>query len=206
MGDLGFARRRLIDKIVLHNWGLEKPELKQYSYDEILFIVQEMMNNEGKFYMEGGSIGRGYHVFREFTKYLLYRNLANFDSMLLITAPKGIGKSSAAIMIARQWCKLIGISFNPDRHIAYNNNDVVRKIDQLNKFEPIICVGRNTKIQIKENNIEHMCCIKNLVDKNNYEVLTYNIKKNIFEYQKPQKTIFTKKEKTYRIYLTNKKK
>jgi len=64
--------------------------------------------------------------------------LANYDSMVLLTADKGAGKSSAAIMIAREWCKLIGIKFNPDRHIAYNNADMMAKIDKLNKFEPII--------------------------------------------------------------------
>jgi len=48
------------------------------------------------------------------------------------------GKSSAAIMMAREWCRLLGIRFDPARHIAYNNADVMRKIDNLNKFEPIV--------------------------------------------------------------------
>ena len=59
--------------------------------------------------------------------------------MVLITSDKGTGKSSAAIMMAREWCKLIGIRFNPARHIAYNNSDVMNKIDVLKKFEPLIC-------------------------------------------------------------------
>jgi hypothetical protein len=67
------------------------------------------------------------------------------------------GKSSAAIMLGREWCKLIGIKFNPERHIAYNNADVMNKIDTLNKFEPLIadesinfaCLNKDAKIPSK---------------------------------------------------------
>jgi len=69
---------------------------------------------------------------------LLHRNLANFDSMVLLTAEKGQGKSSAAIMMGREWCRQMGVRFDPKRHIAYNNADVMQKIDNLNKFEPLI--------------------------------------------------------------------
>jgi hypothetical protein len=48
------------------------------------------------------------------------------------------GKSSAAIMLARAWCKLLGIRFNPDRHIAYTNQDMMDKIKNLNRFEPLV--------------------------------------------------------------------
>jgi hypothetical protein len=58
--------------------------------------------------------------------------------MVLITSDKGGGKSSAAMMMAQEWCKLIGIRFSPERHIAYNNADIMNKIDTLNRFEPII--------------------------------------------------------------------
>jgi hypothetical protein len=58
--------------------------------------------------------------------------------MILISSEKGTGKSSAAIMLARFWCKLIGIKFDPARHIAYNNADVMRLIEELNPFEPLI--------------------------------------------------------------------
>ena len=95
----------------------------------------------------------------------MYRNLANYDSMVLLTAAKGTGKSSAAIMLARQWCKLIGIRFDPNRHIAYNNADVMNKIDKLNKFEPIICVGGSSKIRVKIDNKETIKPIKELVGK-----------------------------------------
>jgi hypothetical protein len=138
---LGYAKRKLIGEIVKQNWGVLKPEdKKSFTYNELLYIIQEMSTLEGKPYLEGAqSIMYGYEVFRRFVQLLMYRNLANYDSMILITSEKGTGKSSAAIMLARQWCKMIGIKFDPSRHIAYNNADVMNKIDNLNKFEPIIC-------------------------------------------------------------------
>ena len=76
--------------------------------------------------------------FRKFIKTCLRRNFSNYDTMILLTADKGTGKSSAAIMMAKEWCKLIGIKFKPDRHIAYDNADVMEKIQKLNPFEPLI--------------------------------------------------------------------
>jgi len=137
MVGIGFGQRRLIRKIVEDNWK-STPEKKIYTYNDLLYIFQEMFTEEGKAYQEGFSIMRGYNVFRSFAKLLLYRNIANYDSMVLITSDKGTGKSSAAMMLAREHCKLLGIKFNPARHIAYNNADMMNKIDSLNKFEPII--------------------------------------------------------------------
>jgi len=138
MSGLGFGKRKLIAEIIEQNFKVKTPEEKQYNYKELLFIIQEMLDESGKKYFENYSPNYGHHIFREFVKYLLYRNLANYDSMVLLTSLKGTGKSSAAIMLAREWCKLIGIKFNPERHIAYNNADIMNKIDKLNKFEPII--------------------------------------------------------------------
>lgn len=136
---LNIGRKNLINSIIEKNWKVT-PENKQYSYLEVLYIIQEMMTEEGKEYLNPQGHGlRGYAVFREFAQHLVYRNIANYDSMILMLADKGKGKSSAAIMLAREWCKLLGIRFDPKRHIAYSNGDVMRKIDTLNKFEPIIC-------------------------------------------------------------------
>ena len=77
-------------------------------------------------------------TFTKFVQYCLNRNLANFDTLILLTADKGTGKSSTAIQLARAWCKLIGIQFQPKRHIAYNNSDMMRAIKTLKKFEPLI--------------------------------------------------------------------
>ena len=105
----------------------------------MLFVIQELFDEEGKKYFEKRVSRAGHKIFKHFVKHLLYRNIANYDSMILITSEKGTGKSSAAIMMAREWCLMLGIRFNPARHIAYNNADVMRKIDQLKKFEPIVC-------------------------------------------------------------------
>lgn len=202
---LGYGRIRLLEKIVKLHWDIKDPKLRSYTYNEVLFILQELLEEDGKPYQEGRfSSLRGHAVFREFTKYLLYRNLANFDSMLLFTSDKGTGKSSAAMMLARAWCSLLGIRFNPARHIAYNNADVMSKIDSLNKFEPIICVDGNSRIYIKQNNKKKSIRIDKLVDMKDYEVLSYNIKNDIFEYQKPiTGAVYNKKDIIYEVELEN---
>ena len=200
---IGWGRKRLIHKIVTSHWPIKHPEEKTFSYNELLFVLQELLVEEGKPYLEGGPSLRGFDIFKDFVKHLLYRNLANYDSMVLITAEKGTGKSSAAIMVAREWCRLLGIKFNPRRHIAYNNSDVMNKIEVLGKFEPLICLGGRTRIRVKIKDKEHSIKIRDLVGKNDYEVLTYNIEKKTFEYQKPKETILTKKDKTYKIELEN---
>jgi hypothetical protein len=286
MGEgLGYARMRLIEKIVIDNWKV-RPYEKNYNYNEVLYIIQEMMEEDGKNYLEPKNVLRGYQVFRSFVELLIYRNLANYDSMILITAEKGCltddtkiytkknpngiklkklidkgpfeilsyninkckneykfcdgvefakyddvyelkttngkkikatkdhpfllsdnktwcqlkdligktlcdnnlyccirgcslnfsnirvknikylgkqnvydvvnvrdnhnfiangfivsntGKSSAAMMIARYWCKLLGKLFDPAKYIAYNNSDLSHKIDTLQKFDPVVC-------------------------------------------------------------------
>ena len=86
---LGFGRRRLVSNIVTSNWDVEKPEVKTFSYNELLYVIQELLTEEGKQYFEPGSAKRGHHIFRNFVKHLLYRNLANYDSMVLVTSEKG---------------------------------------------------------------------------------------------------------------------
>ena len=86
---LGFGKRKLIEQIIKDNWGIEKVEDKNFNYNELLFVVQELLTEEGKAYFEQRRGRRGHHIFREFVKYLLYRNLANYDSMILITSEKG---------------------------------------------------------------------------------------------------------------------
>lgn len=136
---LGFGRRRLIQKIIETHWPNDSFLIKNFSFNELLFVIQELMYLEGRPYLEGYSPMMGYQIFRQFVQHLLYRNLANYDSLILITADKGMGKSSAAIMIAREWMRMLGRKFDVKRHIAYNNADVMRKIDLLEKFEVIVC-------------------------------------------------------------------
>ena len=48
------------------------------------------------------------------------------------------GKSSFAIMLAREWCSLLGISFSAKHHIAYSNAQVQERISNLPRFHPCI--------------------------------------------------------------------
>lgn len=98
---LGFGRRNLVRQIVLQNWKIEKPEEKTYNFQELLFIIQEMMTEEGKQYFEKRLTTAGYNIFRHFVKHLLYRNLANYDSMILITSEKGCITGDALLEMPR---------------------------------------------------------------------------------------------------------
>jgi hypothetical protein len=141
MEGIGYGRKRLIEKIVKLNWNKDEKtmQLLKFSYDDVMFIINEMLQEEGKpYFEETHETMRGHYVFRYFVKHLIYRNLANYDSMILLTSEKGSGKSSAAMMIAKEWCAQIGIKFNPKRHIAYTNHDMMTRIEQLNHFEPLI--------------------------------------------------------------------
>jgi hypothetical protein len=355
---LGFGRKKLVTKIIEENYKV-RPEEKNYSYNDILYILQELLTLEGKPYHTGEAVAnRGHTIFRGFVEMLVYRNIANYDSMVLLTAqkgcitgdallemprdlkkyPKGIplkeldgkgpqwvysfniksqkielkkcdgvefvknddvweielvngqkiqatkdhpflltngtyrqlkdiiyknqkgndklnisinkklfsqevksitykgkkdvydvvnvqdnknfivngfmvsntGKSSAAIMLAREWCRIIGIKFDPKRHIAYSNEDVSRKIDMLNKFEPLIadeavrfaCLEGDVIIDTKEGKIK----IKDLVNKQNFEVKSFNNNTKKFEYKNAKKCIKTKIDTVYEIELENGKK
>lgn len=48
------------------------------------------------------------------------------------------GKSSFAILLAREWCKLLGIPFSTRHHMAYSNAQVQERIDNLSRFSPLI--------------------------------------------------------------------
>lgn len=99
---LGYGRIRLIEKIVNLHWDIKDPKLRQYTYNELLFILQELLEEEGRPYQEGNfSALRGHAVFRKFTEYLLYRNLANYDSMILLTSEKGCITGDALLEMPR---------------------------------------------------------------------------------------------------------
>jgi len=115
-----------------------------------------------------------------------------------------IHNSSAALMLGRAWCQKLGIRFKPDRHMAYSNRDVMNKIDMLNPFEPLICLTGDSNIKIRKNNKEYEERIDNLINLKDYEVLTYNIKEDKYEYKKPKKSIKQPcKKKTFTIELEN---
>lgn len=139
MPGLGYARMRLVDEIVQQNYGAD-PKTRQFTYQDLLYIIQEMIDAEGKKYFDDQlTPTAGYSRFKELVKVFLYRNLANYDSMVLFTGQKGVGKSSDALVTAREWCSLMGIKFDVKKHIAYNNSEVLEKVDSLPPFSPLIC-------------------------------------------------------------------
>lgn len=99
---VGFGKRRLIHEIVKDAWQVEDPYEMKFTLNDVLYIVQEMNTDEGKKYLEKtGPSTRGYATFRYFVQHLLYRNLANYDSMVLLTSEKGCLTSDTKIMIPR---------------------------------------------------------------------------------------------------------
>lgn len=125
---------QLLEKVLIEKF----PQKQEFSRTEIIVILNEMTKAE-KYYPRGKiTKGQKYKIFKYFVRYCLYRNLANFDTMLLLTGDKGVGKSSFAIMLAREWCKLLGIKFSSKHHMAYSNNQVQELIDNLPRFHPLI--------------------------------------------------------------------
>lgn len=131
---LGFVEERLFQEVILENFPKEK---NLFSKDEVLFIISEM-TQEDKYLNKKMKRATPHKIFKYFVRYCLYRNLANFDTLILLTGDKGVGKSSFAIMLAREWCRLLGISFSPDKYIAYTNKQMMDCIDNLDKFSPLI--------------------------------------------------------------------
>lgn len=208
MSGLGYGQIDLIKKIVKSNYAVD-PEQAKFQWNDILFIIQELLDEDGKKYFEKDDTvsHERYKVFKQFVLQLVYRNAANYDTMLLLEGDKGTGKSSAAIMLARMWCKLIDIKFDPDRHIAYSNADVMNKIDKLNKYEPLICVTGTTSVIIKDkndNNKLKYVKINTLVNKNNFEILSYDKDNDEFEFIEPKACVQTSKQaETFEVELMN---
>jgi len=130
----------LFDQSLFEKVTEEKfPGKESFAKAEILIILNEMTKAE-KYYPRGKvTKGEKYKVFKYFVRYCLYRNLANFDTMILLSGDKGTGKSSFAIMLAREWCRLLGISFSSRNHMAYSNAQTMERIGNLERFSPLIC-------------------------------------------------------------------
>jgi hypothetical protein len=131
---LSLFDQQLLEKVIDEKFK----DKREFNRTEILIILNEMTKVE-KYYPRGTLLkGAKYKVFKYFVRYCLYRNLANFDTMLLLSGSKGTGKSSFAIMLGREWCQLLGIPFSPRHHIAYSNAQVQERIDNLERFHPLI--------------------------------------------------------------------
>ncbi len=110
---------------------------QQFHKSEVINLIIDFLNKYD-FYKNIVYKKKKVYKYIAFVKYVLYRALANYDTMILLQGEKGTGKSSKALIFAKIWCKLLGIRFSPKRHIAYNNSQLINKINTLNKFEPLI--------------------------------------------------------------------
>ena len=164
---LGFGKRKLIDEIIKQNWGLAKSEdKKSFTRNELMYIIQEMGQHEGKQYLEGRrpSIMFGYEVFRQFVQLVLYRNIANFDSMVLITAEKGCITGDALLEMPRNLIKypkgipLIELEGKGPQYVySFNNNTQkleIKKCDGIEFVKEVdvweVELTNNQKIQTTE--------------------------------------------------------
>lgn len=127
--------QELVSSIVEENL----PGKKIFTTEDLFFVVREALREGGREYLlKEKTSRRSTQRYRDFVKLVLSRNLANYDSMVLITAQKGGGKSTAAIDLAREWCSLLGIKFDLKKHIAYSNADLSYRIDTLPPFSPLV--------------------------------------------------------------------
>jgi hypothetical protein len=132
--NLGVAQVKLIGQIISEHF----PGKTVFSTDDVLFIIKEMLTDEGKHYLTKDVQINNSKIYKRFVQFLFSKNLTNLDTMILLTAMKGGGKSSTAIQLAREWCNILGWKFSSKKYIAYTNADLMRKIKLLPDFSPLI--------------------------------------------------------------------
>lgn len=49
------------------------------------------------------------------------------------------GKSSFGIQLCREWCSLLGVPFNTRKHIVYSNAQLTDRLNNSERFMPILC-------------------------------------------------------------------
>jgi intein/homing endonuclease len=154
-GELGLGRIKLINLIIAKHWT-RTPETMRFRYNEVLFLIQELLKDEGREYFSEHMGLRGFGIFREFVKMLLYRNLANYDSMVLLTSDKGCITDDCLIEMPRD----------------------------LNKYPKGVP-------------------IKDLIDKKDFYVYSFNTQIKQIELKKAGGCCFVKEDDVYELELTN---
>jgi hypothetical protein len=134
---MNWQLKRIFDKILeVHFPSKLKNKNCTFNENELLFIIAEAMQSDK--YLKH-SKNNGFKIFRKFVEYLMNRAIANFDNMLLLTGDKGTGKSSAGIMFCKEWLRLQGRKWDPNKYMAYTNKQLLKLIDELPPFSPILC-------------------------------------------------------------------
>lgn len=195
-------------------WNQKFYDRSTITFPELRNFVDDLINNMDLYGRSPTDRTEFNKVFNGFVEYCMYRNIANYDSMILISSEKGMGKSSFAIMLAKRWCQMLGIRFDPERHIAYSNAQVAAKIDRLKPFEPIICdeairfascVSGDSKIMMPRDMEKYPdgIPIKELEGKKDFYVYSFNAKKKKLELRKAKTCVKTKRDIVYEVKFSN---
>lgn len=92
-----------------------------------------------------------------------------------------------------KWSQRKKIPWSSEKFIAYNNEDVRKKVLSLPKYSVLICLTGNTRIPIEDKDGKSIKKLYELENRNDFKVLSYDITKDKFEYKKPEKCIKTAK-------------
>lgn len=130
---LSYSTVRLMNNIIEARF----PEQTTFNYHQLCLVLDDFLNKKED-YLNPEKKPSKYEQSKKLMTYILTRNIANYDSFILLSSEKGTGKSSMAIQLARVWCSLLGIKFDPNKHIAYTNPQAVERIDNLPPFSPLI--------------------------------------------------------------------
>jgi len=92
-------------------------------------LTQENINREG-----------AYKKMHDFLKFLRSFQINNFDCMIPVSSPKGFGKSTTCIQLAKRFMeKYHDKDFSFNRNVAYSNADVTEKLGKMEKYEVLVC-------------------------------------------------------------------
>jgi len=157
---MNWAKVRVVQEVMKDEYDYDLDSKEPFELDPQTFsILVEKFNKKMTELMTDEDSTPTRSKLKNFTKILLRRNLSNRDSMILITGLKGSGKSTVAIQLARMWCTVFNdyteelykkfperfgnkppkkMKYSAKNNIAYSNLDMMKKIDELEQFSPII--------------------------------------------------------------------
>lgn len=177
------------------------PGQETFNIKDMLSVFEDVSTN-----IFNQKIRKTSRIYKKFVRFLFSKNMSNLDTMILLTAMKGGGKSSAAIQLAREWCKIMGIPWDAKKYIAYTNADLVRKIDTLPPWSPLIadesvrfisCLVGETIVTTNKGEFK----IKDIVGKKDHKILSFDETKQKYEFQTYGDCIEVKTDDVFEIEL-----